>query len=158
MDRAWLQANVQNCVTVLLCYCVTVSPERSGNNSRKKNYDRITYKYAYSALQVITTDGNVMRNMEHYPPETVSGRSRRWGRGEQRGQCCIDITFYLGPQFSNPEQPQSLQEYLAVNICKFMGRSWCCVIDTYPECGGGWFLQIAGVSVMSHTTSDCNRR
>jgi len=80
-----MQANVQNFVTVLLCYCVTVSPERSGNNSRKKNYDRITYKCAYSALQVITTDSNVMRNMEHYPPETVPGRSRRGVGGGKEG-------------------------------------------------------------------------
>ena len=64
MDIAWLQANVQNYVTVLLCYCVTVPPERSGNNSRKKNYDRITYKCAHSALQVIAADGNVVTNME----------------------------------------------------------------------------------------------
>jgi hypothetical protein len=65
MDIAWLQADDRNCVTVLLCYCVTVSPERSGNNSRKKNCDRIIYKCAYSALQVIATDGNVVTNMEH---------------------------------------------------------------------------------------------
>jgi hypothetical protein len=60
-----------------------VPPERSGNNCRKKNYDRITYKYEYSALQIIATDGNVVTNMERcatdiplkqFPDEVERGR------------------------------------------------------------------------------------
>ena len=88
MDIARLQGNDQNCVTVLLYYCVTVSPERSGKNSRKKNYDRITYKYAYSALHIIATDGNVT-NMEQcatgiplkqFPDEAEGGGANRANR------------------------------------------------------------------------------
>jgi hypothetical protein len=65
-----------------------VPPERSGNNSRKKNYDRITYKYAYSALQIIATDGNAVTNMKRcatdIPLKQFLDEAERRGGGAKR--------------------------------------------------------------------------
>jgi hypothetical protein len=61
------------------------------------------------ALQVIATDGNVVTNMERcatdIPLKQFSDGAE--GGGGQKEQCCIKITSYLIPQFSNPEQSQS---------------------------------------------------